>query len=277
MVLKSYFDGSNHADSSEYDRISIATVCGTRKEWKRFDTEWRKILYRHNADYLHTTDAVSLQNDFAKENGWNKRRVDAFIDDCVTVVERQIAIPPNTPGRRQRMGLYAITLTIPFEDWVRAKRTTPKLPDTIEEICASESLSFALNWGRFIGAKKYQLYFDRGEQFYGHVRTRWLHPKVKRDVELMQDILNVDESISKHVPALQMADLFAWSINRANQETREWHSRLHNLPYESKLLEYKHLINPQQHVLERIASWKLPPRRSSLKNLSKPKRLDTKA
>ena len=62
VVLKSYFDGSNKADSSEYDRISIATVCGTGKEWKRFDTEWRKVLYRHCADYLHTTDAVSLRN-----------------------------------------------------------------------------------------------------------------------------------------------------------------------------------------------------------------------
>jgi hypothetical protein len=49
VVLKSYFDGSNHADSSEYDRISIAAVCGTSKQWKRFDTEWKKVLYRHRA------------------------------------------------------------------------------------------------------------------------------------------------------------------------------------------------------------------------------------
>ena len=31
VALKSYFDGSNHADSSEYDRISIASVCGMRE------------------------------------------------------------------------------------------------------------------------------------------------------------------------------------------------------------------------------------------------------
>jgi hypothetical protein len=40
MVLKSYFDGGNQADSSEYDRISLATVCGTAKQWKRFDSAW---------------------------------------------------------------------------------------------------------------------------------------------------------------------------------------------------------------------------------------------
>ncbi len=81
MVLKSYFDGSNQADSSEYDRISIATVCGTGKQWKRFDTAWKKVLYKHHADYLHTTDAVSLQNDFATKRGWNNTRVDSFIGD----------------------------------------------------------------------------------------------------------------------------------------------------------------------------------------------------
>lgn len=272
MVLKSYFDGSNDVDSSEYDRISIAAVCGTRKQWKNFDTAWKRVLYKHRADYLHTTDAVSLQNDFAKEKGWNKTRVDSFIGACVDVIGRQITIPGGTPGRRPRTGLYPVTLTIPFDDWLRAIKTVPKLPNTIEEICATESLGFCLKWGREIGAKKYQLYFDRGEKFYGHIHNRWRHPKVRKDVELMKDILNVDESISRYVPALQMADLFAWCINRANQETRKWHLRLHDLQWQSRLLDYEHLINPSQMALERAASWELPRRRSSVTNLSKPKR-----
>ncbi len=272
MVLKSYFDGSNHADSSEYDRISIATVCGTSKQWKKFDTEWRKVLYRHRAGYLHTTDAVSLQNDFAKEKGWNKTRVDSFVGDCVDVIGKQMTIPTGVRGKLPRTGLYPITLTIPFDDWIRAKKTVPELPDTIEELCATESLSFALKWGEHIGAKKYQLYFDRGENFCGHIRNRWRHPKAQREIKRMKDILNVDESISRDVPALQMADLLAWGINRANQETREWHIRLHNLPYRSALLDYEHLINPRRWVLESIASWGLPRRKSSVKNLSKSKR-----
>ena len=100
MVLKSYFDGSNQADSSQYDRISIATVCGTGKQWKRFDAEWKKVLYRHRADYLHTTDAVSLQNDFTTEKGWNKTRVDSFIGACVGVIEKQITIPHGVRGKK---------------------------------------------------------------------------------------------------------------------------------------------------------------------------------
>ena len=272
MVLKSYFDGSNHADSSEYDRISIATVCGTSKQWKRFDTEWRKVLYRHRADYLHTTDAVSLRNDFAKEKGWSKTRVDAFIGDCVDVIGRQIRIPHGVPGRRPREGLYPVTLTIPFDDWLRAKKTLPKLPDTIEELCATESVSFALKWGRLIDAKKYEFYFDRGENFHGHISNRWRHPKAQKDIEQMKDVIHVGESSSRDVPALQMADLFAWCINHNDNVSREWHGRLHSLPYKSPLLDYEHLIKPRPGVLEIIDSWGFPPRRSSVKNLSKPKK-----
>lgn len=272
MVLKSYFDGSNQADRSEYDRMSIAAVCGTGKQWKRFDTDWNKVLYRHRAKYLHTTDAVSLQNDFAKEKGWTNRRVDLFIDDCVDVIERHITIPDGVPGRRPRAGLYPVTLTILFDDWVKAIKTVPALPNTIEELCATESLGFVFRWGKQIDAKKYEFHFDRGEKFYGHIHNRWTHPKAKKDIEMMKDVISVDEVISMSVPALQMADLFAWCINRAKQETRDWHIRLHKLPWRAPLLDYEHLIKPMPKVLESIASWKLPRRKSSVANLSKPKR-----
>ncbi len=272
MVLKSYFDGSNCADSREYDRISIATVCGTGKQWKKFDTAWRRVLYKHRTDYLHTTDAVSLRNDFAKGKGWSKARVDSFIGDCVGVIANHIAIPPRTPGKSPKMGLLPITLTIPFDDWLRAKKALPELPETIEDICASEAVGFALKWGRYLDAKKYELYFDRGEPFYGYISTKWRNPKAQKDIELMKDIIHVGESTSREVPALQMADLFAWSVNRANQETREWHIRLHYLPYQSRLLSYEYLIHPIPGILEKAASWGLPPRRSSLANLSRPKR-----
>ena len=92
----------------------------------------------------------------------------------------------------------------------------------------------------------------------------------------MKDVITVDESIARFVPALQMADLLAWGINRANQETREWHMRLHTLPYRSALLDYAHLINPRLWALELRESWRLPRRASSVKSLSKPKRNSNK-
>jgi hypothetical protein len=272
MVLKSYFDGGNQADSSEYDHISLATVCGTSNQWKRFDTEWKKVLFKNKVDFLHTTDAVALQNDFAREKGWDNTRVDKFISNCVGVIEKHMFIPSGISGKDERMGLYPITLTIPFDDWLRAKKEVPDIPDTIEEICATDCLSFAFGWGRKIGAKNHQLYFDRGEPFHGHIRSRWLHPKVKKDIELLKDVINVDEAIAKHVPALQMADLFAWSICHANQERRGWHVQLNSLPWESRALPYKYLINPSRTAIERTKKWGLSPRKSSEAALSRPKK-----
>jgi hypothetical protein len=273
VILKSYFDCSNQADSSEYDHICVGTVCGTGKQWKRFDTDWNKALYKHHAEYLHTTDAVSLQNDFCIEKEWTNKRVDAFIGSCVDVIGRHMTVPRGIPGRMPRPGLCPITLTIPFEDWLKAKKTVPNLPDTIEELCATESVNFAFKWGRYIGSKKYELFFDQGERLYGHINTRWRHPKAKRDIPIMEDVVHVGESVSKYVPALQMADLFAWCISHNDSVSRQWHRKLYGFAWHSALLDYAHLINPIPEALEKVASWGLSPRKSSVANLSKPKRV----
>ncbi|HUV69483.1 MAG TPA: hypothetical protein VMW15_07465, partial [Terracidiphilus sp.] len=221
---------------------------------------------------LQNFTGLILRNNFAKEKGWSKTRVDSFIGDCVSVIEKTITIPDGVRGKRPRDGLCPVTLTIPFDDWLRAKKTVPELPDTIEELCATESMGFAFKRGRHIQAKKYELYFDRGEPFYGHVFTRWTHPKAQADIKIMEHVITVAPAISKDVPALQVADLFAWSINHNDNVSRQWHRRLHSLPYLSALLDYEHLIKPQRWVLEKVAAWGLPRRRSSVKSLSKPKK-----
>jgi hypothetical protein len=37
----------------------------------------------HNAELLFTSDAIGLQRDFSRDNGWNERKPDAFIRDYV--------------------------------------------------------------------------------------------------------------------------------------------------------------------------------------------------
>lgn len=262
VVLKSYFDGGNKVELG-FDRISLAVVCGTAEQWKRFDTDWKKVRYRHSAPPLHTTDAVGLQNNFDVDKCWTNERVDAFIDSCVDVIERHIAIPSGVPRKRARMGLFPITLTIRFDEWLRARKDNPSIPNTIEESCATETLSFAFKWETLIGAQHYELYFDRGESFYGHVVNRFYHPQARIDVPLLQQVVHLGKSDSSSVPALQMADLFAWGINHANRERRLWHYRLHDLRWESRALNYEHLISPSPKALEMTARWKLPKRRSS--------------
>ena len=249
MVLKGYFDGARQPD-----RTVIATACGTGDQWDNFKTQWDEMLCDNKADFLHTTDAVALQEDFAVGNGWTDTRVDAFIEDCVSVIKDHIYNP-------QRLGLFVATLTIRIEDFLKARQTVPTLPNTVEEICATESLSFCFKWGRSIGSNYYHLYYDQGEPFYGHVDNRMRHKKARRAIPLLNKAVVLAQANMRVTPALQMADLFAWCISHNNQVSRSWHNRLNDLYWNSLGLDYPHLPNPKKGVLEIMASWKFPRRR----------------
>jgi len=261
VILKSYFDGGNEADRSQYDQITLATVCGTNQEWRPFEEDWKRVLREHGAPFLHTTDAVSLNGEFSKDKGWDKTLVDDFISDCVKTVAEHIAIPMNIQKTPSRPGLYGLTLSIRLDDFIRARGINPQLPTTVEEICATESLAGCFKWGRQIGAHWYHLYFDQGEPFFGHIYDRKHNKKSKKTISLMEKVSRLEESDMKLVPALQLADLFAWCINHNNNVTREWHGKLHELPWHSLFLDYQMLLNPIKGIPELVRSWKLPKRK----------------
>jgi hypothetical protein len=263
VILKCYFDGGNEANSLRYDRITLATTCGTDEQWTAFESEWNEVLARHKAPFLHTTDAVSLQQEFSAKNGWTRESVGAFIIDCVAVIENHLSIP-GPFGNIAKPGLHIVTLTIPLDDYRRAKITDPKLPNSVTEICTSESLGFCFKWGRRIGAEEYHLYFDQGEPFYGHVYDRRHNRKSKKAITPMDKVIYLGEADMRVTPALQLADLFAWCINHNDAVTREWHGRLHSLPWDSLYLDYSLLLQPMPGALERTETWNLPKRRATL-------------
>ena len=92
MILKSYFDGGNQADGLHGDCITLATACGTGEQWDMFESAWNEVLQKHNASFLHTTEAVSLQQAFHKDKGWNRESVDALISDCVDVISAHLCV-----------------------------------------------------------------------------------------------------------------------------------------------------------------------------------------
>ena len=197
MILKSYFDGGNEADRTQYDRITLATVCGTNNDWHPFEEDWKKVLREHRAPFLYTTDAVSLNGEFSKDKGWDKASVDNFISDCVKIIAKHIAIPLNVADTPARPGFYVVTLSIPLDDFIRARTANPELPNTVEEICATESLGFCFKWGKHIGAHWYNLYFDQGEPFFGHIYDRKHNKKSKKTISLMERVSHLGESLSR--------------------------------------------------------------------------------
>ena len=260
MILKSYFDGGNQADSSQYDRVTLATACGTSDQWNMFESAWNEVLQKHNASFLHTTEAVSLQRAFNKDKGWSRESVDGLISDCVDVISAHLCVR-GPLGGVFRSGLNALTFMIPLDDYKRARESLETLPNSVNEICVSETLAFCFRWGRRIGAQGHHLYFDQGEPFYGHAVDRWQTKKSRKAIVPMEKVFRLSELDSRVTPALQLADLFAWCINHNDVVTREWHERLHALTWYSLYLDYDLLMKPAPGALERTAAWNLPRRK----------------
>ncbi len=267
MVLKSYFDGGNQADSRQYDRITLATVCGTCEQWSGLESDWKSVLSAHKAPFLHTTDAIGLQKEFSKDRGWTNDKVDSFIFGCVDVIAQHILIPgrlfiPRSYFRSiGKPGLLPYTMTIRLDDYKKARARDPRLPVAVTEICASESLGMCFKWGRNIGMQRYELFFDQGEPFYGHVYDRKHNKKSKKDITLMSEVAHIGELDMRDVPALQVADLFAWCINHNDDVRRKWHEQLHALPWDSHRLNEEELLNSTPGALERTVRWNLPKRK----------------
>jgi len=268
VVLRGYFDGGNQADSRRYDRISLATACGTCEQWAVLEREWRAVLNKHGAPFLHTTDAVGLRKEFSKDKGWNDAKVDGFISDCVKVIDNHLAVPgriiiPGSPYPNiAKQGLNVFTMTIPLDDYKKARKVNSKLPNDVNELCTTESLGVCFKWGRRIGAQSYELFFDQGEPFFGHAYNRKHNKQAKKAISPMKHVVNLGKSDMRLVPALQIADLFAWCINHINKVVRNWHQELHRIPqWDSLILDYPHLLNPTPGALERIATWNLPKRK----------------
>ena len=266
MVLKTYFDGANKADLKLYDRVVLATACGTTEQWDAFQEDWIKVLGQHNnVPYLHTTDAAHLQGLFSTRKGWDNNSVDDLILDSVRVIRRHVAMPSFVSGEFMP-GLRVVTMTIYLEDYRKTREKNPKMPNSVNEICTSECLGFVFRWGRKIGAESYHLYFDQGEDFYGHVRNRRDNERVRKDVQILEKVEVLEEADMRVTPALQLADLFAWCIcHNDDPSKRLWHRSLNDLPtdpsWESVYMDESYLANPTPGALERTEAWGMPQRR----------------
>src|ERR1035438_3888915 len=135
VVLKSYYDGGNQADSLQYKILTLGGLAGNDKGWPLFESSWKRVLERHHADFLHTTDAVALQKYFSKSKGWSRDRVNRLIEGCAGVLEHCID-----------WGIRPMTVSIILEDY---KKVLARIPDLlpVEYIAATHSVSLSILYG----------------------------------------------------------------------------------------------------------------------------------
>lgn len=261
MIFKSYFDGGNEANSSLYEVVCLSTVSGNSDQWRGFERDWKEVLKKHGAPFLHTTDAVSLKKSpFIPENGWNKTRRDEFLSDCVTALEKHIAVH-NKHG-----GLVPYVVTIVLKDFLRAAKTHPRLPRDATELLATQAIEQAVRQGTHFKADFFHWVFDQNEPFKGHIDQRMQNRKASRHLKRLHDrVVSVTEADMRHVAALQLADLIGWCVTHKLQAPRHrWQNRVlrHSRQFDD-WKDYDKIIDFRPGAVETITAWELPKHRAT--------------
>ena len=157
-MLKAYYDCGNRLDSLLYKTVTLAGLFGRSEALRRFEREWNREISNQGARFLHTTDAIALENEFSDEYGWTREKVNTMIRSLIPVIEHA-----NADG----VGLISGTLIL--RDYKDGKNRMPDLVEPehllssycIGKAIVTHKLRFPKDDGRI------ELFFDRDEPFLG--------------------------------------------------------------------------------------------------------------
>lgn len=266
MLVKAYFDGGNQPDSTQYDTVTLATIVGRMTELKPFERDWKAVLKKHNAPYLHTTDAMTFNNDFARSNGWNETRRDAFLEDCAKLFVDSI-IKLVDPKEPVAIALAPYTMTIVLKDFKRVQTEFPRGLQDATEALAIHSVAHALDCCDKFKAHFLQLYFDQNEPFMGHIKDRLRNRKFRRDSRDKDEfdpdrIVHIGEADMRRVPALQAADLLAYCVGHSTDVRFSWQKAVLDRHRFKEWFDYSVLSQIDQDHYDRISlRFKFPRRK----------------
>jgi hypothetical protein len=186
------------------------------------------------------------------------------MSDCVTVVEHHLCVP-NIENRSKegRAGLIPLVVTVVLEDFIKARSSNTDVPETATELCGAQSVAMMLARGKAMGVDFYYLTFDQNESFMGHILDRQNNRKARKHLEpIAGRIEQIDESDMRDVPALQMADLFAWSYSHKRKPIYPWqHRMLSHAKWVDDWYDYDAIAKVIPGVAALVKSWALPRRR----------------
>ncbi len=258
MVLKSYFDAGNKADSREYGVLSLAVLSATTDEWGPFELEWCDMLKRHHADYLHTTDAVARVSHY---EGWTETEADGFLRDCARIATKHF-IRLATEYDPGQFGIHCFTVSVVLRDFVDFAKRNPDEPQDANQGCFRQAIGNTLQWAKDKAAcNEIHTFFDQGEPFYGYLVNLLESKKAKSDAWHLNMITERGEADSRREPALQLADLFAWVQSHKHEDwSPKWKKTILRLPiwWEHYDKSNLHDINPAHQATWN--TWKVPKR-----------------
>jgi hypothetical protein len=257
MLIKSFFDGSNKPDPDRYTNLTLASLSGMLHEWRPFESLWSRTLAKHGASYLHTTDAVSLQNQFSRQNGWDRGRISGLLLDCAKVLRSKCAT--QVGAHIPRLGLRPCAIRIELADYLLAQESIGNAMPVLTDIMAQQAIGYCGAWSQFRGGHFLEAIFDNKGPYRGHILDRLRSPGAKPNFPLSNS-LTCKEASMKETPAIQACALVAWSVGHREQVKNEWHRMVLDLPRDGDHFDCRRLLKMNPAALFEIDCYKLPPR-----------------
>ena len=195
--------------------MTLAGFAADDSIWADFDNEWNRILSQSNdrrpsAPYLHMREATKLKGPFTYKNGWNLRRVGNLVTDLLMYMQHV---------DKQRFRQFGCTVDLDAYRRLTAEGFAFNDPiDICNEFCPFSVLAWY--WCDFPGLiHTARYFFDIDEPFKAPFVSRWEWESGNVfDITSMREawsvIKAVDSADMRQKPAMQAADLLAWSTNR---------------------------------------------------------------
>lgn len=218
IMLKAFYDASNkvHVKSDRF--VTLAGVISTVPIWRQLETKWLDVLRDNNAPvytdetglstpYFHSREAIHKIGGYKR---FGKKKVRILIRGLTKMLsDFQYA---DTPFKDQ---LVCVTCTIDRNAYIQAANDRPYLP-TMAKICVNHCVGIVMRLEQSLYGVS--LNFDSsdkiGEPYFDVVdkhihRTGKYRPSWANRVRHHGYIDNM-----RKCPAVQVADLLAWSANR---------------------------------------------------------------
>lgn len=200
MPLKMYLDGSGTAGVI----LTLGAVVADNSVWLEFEPAWDDVLARYGVPYSHMKELTGRRGPFTD---WTDTRREQFAAALVATIE---GFPLS-----DRMRQYGCWIDLVAHERWRKARNHP----SPHRLCARVLFpTFLDDYPGLIDS--IDLRFDQGEPFMTHLREDWDNRKIRRQAPVWGIVRTMAPHDMKTTPALQVADLIAWSRTRYETAVR---------------------------------------------------------
>jgi hypothetical protein len=222
VAMRCFLDGSEGIGAAGEKWLTLAAYCATDSFWSNFETKWNRMLVERypKAPYIHMIELLSRKDPFEwGVYGWTEEKIDQLVRDAVDVLQQM-----------DKERSYSFVCTIDLKAREKLTQEGYKIHDPATA-CTALATRSALEWHHNASHQEMEpvhLFFDRGEDFIGVLKKRWLAnrtkpgraPNKKRIWDMIANIEEVDQAFT---PPLQATDMIAWSrTRRLSGERRDW-------------------------------------------------------